>query len=646
MSTSTSPAKAWTRLLGSRRADYASALTTGLDGAIYVAGYTSESFDGQTNSGDYDAFLTKYDAYGTKAWTRFLGSSWYDSALALTTGLDGAIYVAGWTYGSFDGQTSSGGQDAFLTKYDANGTKAWTRLFGSSAWDGAYALTTGVDGAIYVAGETQGSFDGQTFSGGYDAFLTKYDANGTKAWTRLFGSSSNDYARALTTGVDGAIYVAGSTGGSFDGQRSIGETDAFLTKFDANGTKAWTRFLGSSANDWAHALTTGVDGAIYVAGVTWGSVDGQRSVGGYNAFISKYDANGNKAWTRQFGSSSSAYALTTGVDGAIYVAGSTKGSFDGQTNSGYEDALLTKYDADGNRAWTHLLGSSSNDEAYALATGVDGAVYVAGYTDKDIDRQTPIGGSDAFLTKWVVTTADVLTVPGNPRIGTAGADVLRGGAGNDVLLGEGGNDTLAGGAGNDTLTGGPGNDILDGGEGVDTAVYGSQAASFKVIMFKHGAWTIQDISGAEGTDTLYNIERLKFSDKSLAIDLQASAGQVAKTLGAVFGKAAVANKTYVGIGLYYTDRHGFGYEGLMELAISARLGAYPSNGQVVDLLYTNVLGLPPDELTRELFTVLLDNRTYTIASLGVLAADTDLNKANINLVGLAQTGLEYSPFSG
>jgi hypothetical protein len=42
----------------------------------------------------------------------------------------------------------------------------------------------------------------------------------------------------------------------------------------------------------------------------------------------------------------------------------------------------------------------------------------------------------------------------------------------------------------------------------------------------------------------------------------------------------------------------------------------------------------------------LDNRTHTVASLGVLAADTDLNKANINLVGLAQTGLEYSPFTG
>jgi hypothetical protein len=68
-----------------------------------------------------------------------------------------------------------------------------------------------VDGAIYVAGRTEGSFDGQLSSGGWDAFLTKYDANGNKAWTRLFGSSSNDYAYALTTGVDGAIYVAGDS---------------------------------------------------------------------------------------------------------------------------------------------------------------------------------------------------------------------------------------------------------------------------------------------------------------------------------------------------------------------------------------------------------------------------------------------------
>ncbi|MDT9191278.1 MAG: SBBP repeat-containing protein, partial [Limnospira sp. PMC 894.15] len=105
---------------------------------------------------------------------------------ALTTGRDGSIYVAGYTSGNLDGQTNSGGRDAFITKYQPDGTKAWTRLLGTSNWDEARALTTGSDGSIYVAGYTSGSLDGQTYSGGeWDAFITKYQPDGTKAWTRL-----------------------------------------------------------------------------------------------------------------------------------------------------------------------------------------------------------------------------------------------------------------------------------------------------------------------------------------------------------------------------------------------------------------------------------------------------------------------------
>ena len=79
----------------------------------------------------------------------------------------------------------------------------------------------------------------------------------------------------------------------------------------------------------------------------------------------------------------------------------------------------------------------------------------------------------------------------------------------------------------------------------------------------------------------------------------------------------------------------------MQLAINTRLGPNATNAQVVDLLYTNVVGQAPDAATRKAFVDLLDNHTYTVASLGVLASDTDLNKTNINLVGLVQTGLEY-----
>jgi len=147
-----------------------------------------------------------------------------------------------------------------------------------------------------MAGGTQGSLDGQTFSGSSDAFLTKYNADGSKAWTRLLGTSSNDYAYALTTGTDGAIYIAGDTYGNLDGQTNSGRTDAFLTKYSPDGSKAWTRLLGTSSYDYAQALTTGSDGAIYMAGGTQGSLDGQTYSGGYgDAFLTKWIVEGSGA---------------------------------------------------------------------------------------------------------------------------------------------------------------------------------------------------------------------------------------------------------------------------------------------------------------------------------------------------------------
>ncbi|MDY7052099.1 SBBP repeat-containing protein, partial [Limnospira fusiformis] len=410
---SASPEFAWTDLLGSRRDDSARALTTGSDGSIYVAGYTWGNLDGQTNrSWDANTFITKYQPNGTKAWTRLLGTSqdylWDNNAL--TTGSDGSIYVAGSTYGNLDGQTNSGGYDAFITKYQPDGTKDWARLLGTRRDDQAHALTTGRDGSIYVAGSTYGSLDGQTNSGGRDAFITKYRPNGTKDWTRLLGTRGNDSAHALTTGRDGSIYVAGSTQGNLDGQRNSGNGDAFITRFQPDGTKDWTRLLGTSRLDEAHALTTGNDGSIYVAGWTWGDLDGQTnsSLWGGDAFLTKYQPDGTKAWTRLLGSRGKNYAqaLTTGRDGSIYMAGYTEGDLDGQTYRGSGDAFITKYQPDGSRDWTRLLATTRFDEAYALTTGSDGSIYVAGTTFGNLGGQRKSGMRDAFITKLIVDEED------------------------------------------------------------------------------------------------------------------------------------------------------------------------------------------------------------------------------------------------
>jgi hypothetical protein len=401
----TTPVKVWTKLLGTSGEDTATALTTGLDGSIYVGGYTSGALDGQTYSGRIDAFLTKYSADGTKVWTKLLGSTSWDSATALTTGLDGSIYVSGYTLGDLDGQANSGVWDAFLTKFSTDGTKAWTKLLGSSPDDRATALTTGLDGSIYVSGHTSdyyGGLDGQTNSGGDDAFLIKYSTDGTKAWTRLLGTSRYDYAKALTTGLDGSIYVTGETPGALDGQTNSGVTDAFLTKYSADGTKAWTKLLGTRSYDAAIALTTGLDGSIYASGYAMGSLDGQTYGGSTDAFLTKFSTDGTKVWTKLLGTSGNdlAYALTTGLDGSIYVSGYTNGTLDGQTNSGGNDAFLTKYSTDGTKVWTKLLGTSGDDEGAALTTGLDGSIYVSGWTYGALDGQSNSGSNDAFLTKF------------------------------------------------------------------------------------------------------------------------------------------------------------------------------------------------------------------------------------------------------
>jgi hypothetical protein len=83
------------------------------------------------------------------------------------------------------------------------------------------------------------------------------------------------------------------------------------------------------------------------------------------------------------------------------------------------------------------------------------------------------------------------------------------------------------------------------------------------------------------------------------------------------------------------------YANLMQLAINARLGGVGSNTDVVNLLYTNVVGSAPDAATLAYYKGLLDNGTFTQATLGVLAADTSANTTNINLIGLAATGVEF-----
>ncbi len=197
------------------------------------------------------------------------------------------------------------------------------------------------------------------------------------------------------------------------------------------------------------------------------------------------------------------------------------------------------------------------------------------------------------------------------------------------------NDVVTGNAANNVFTLGQGSNSADGGLGTDTAAYTGSYTSYSVTV---SGGTLR-IVGSNANDTFTNIERLAFVDRKVAFD--ANGLTTAKVLGAVFGRDAVSNLSYEGIGIGLLDS-GMTYSALMQLAINARLGAGATNEAVVTLLYTNVIGTAPGAAELALYKGLLDTGSQTQGSLGVLAGDLALNATNIGLTGLAATGVAYT----
>eukprot|EP01031_Cornospumella_fuschlensis_P025690 gene25690-31025_t len=202
-------------------------------------------------------------------------------------------------------------------------------------------------GAMYVTGFARGSLHDEPFAGSDDIFLTKYASNGTRLWTRMAGSSGSDSGRGVAVdNSTGYVYVTGQAGGSIHGETFAGgSNDIILMKYAGNGTRVWTRMVGSNGNDNANAVSVGTStGHVYVIG----------SAQGYGVSVDD-------------------------IAGAVYVTGDASGSLHGQTNAGGLDIILMKYATNGTRVWTKLVGSSGNDIGYAVSVDTStGSVYVTG----------------------------------------------------------------------------------------------------------------------------------------------------------------------------------------------------------------------------------------------------------------------------
>ncbi|MDI7230300.1 SBBP repeat-containing protein [Leptospira santarosai] len=381
------------------------------------------------NSNEENLFLLQllsgFSFPGPKAeWTRLAGIvSKTTVSNAITSDSSNNVYVTGYTTGNLDGQPLTGIQDSFIIKYNSSGVKQWTRASGVAAsYTSSYSTVSDPSGNVYSIGTTDGALDGETFNGtaNWDTnmFIIKYDSNGNKQWTRLSGQANgNINPKNITIDSIGNVYLTGGTASGLDGQNYTGSEGYFLMKYNSSGIKQWTIvFAGPTPSAVAF---DNMNSKIFITGFIFNlnSMDGIARTGAEDAFLIKLDSNGNKLWTKLLGSPGqrlNSNSVSVDTSGNAYITGLSSASIDGQTKSGgYYDLLIAKYDPNGNRVWTRLLGVTGDffsvNNRSAIGNGIsvtkDSNLFITGSTTGNLDGQSHsdvLSGSakNLFLTKY------------------------------------------------------------------------------------------------------------------------------------------------------------------------------------------------------------------------------------------------------
>lgn len=203
-------------------------------------------------------------------------------------------------------------------------------------------------------------------------------------------------------------------------------------------------------------------------------------------------------------------------------------------------------------------------------------------------------------------------------------------------------DVLTGNSANNRFSPGKGNDMIDGAGGFNVVQMSAVRSAYRVSLDEPtGRVLMQAVDGASGADELQNIHRVFFADCAVALDMDVKGSTVAKVLGVVFGKEAVANRTFTGICISLMDQ-GYTPESLMDLALNFRLGVEYTAEAEVKLLFENLIGRAPTVAETNEVVNLVSSGAFTFNSLAWLAANSGLNADNIQLTGLMQTGLDYA----
>ncbi len=304
-----------------------------------------------------DVYMVKTDAAGDTLWTRFLGGTGADRAWEHFQTADGGYLVAGYT--SEPGTTVS---DMWLARLNAQGDSLWTRAWGGTGNEEARAMAPMPGGGCVLAGYTA------SFGAGLaDFYVVRTDSSGNTLWSQTFGGNLSESASAVVPTSDGGILVAGMTN-----TYGAGWEDVWVVKMSGDGDSLWSHTYGGPVTDEVWSMIAVSGGGYLIAGLT-----ASFGAGGDDVWLIRIAEDGNELWNQTFGGigNDQGWAVTEISDGGFLITGKTN-SF----GAGAYDLWLLKSSADGDSLWSRTFGDTGNDNGNAVIQNEDGNYLVAGST--------------------------------------------------------------------------------------------------------------------------------------------------------------------------------------------------------------------------------------------------------------------------
>ena len=344
-------------------------------GNVYEIGNATGNMGNQLNQGSQDVYLTKYDSAGNLQWSELLGSAGTASgySLALNPSTGGVVVSGATTADLSPTAITNGNNDSFVASYDTNGNQLWEQQIPTLSTNQANAVTVDAQGNVYIGGSVNGSIGtGQTDAGNNDAYLAQLSNTGQIVSEQQFGTAGNDQVSAMATTSSGDVVVA-----------SVQNGQAVLSKYASGaitGAPVWTMNLGSLNGGSISGLAVSGNN-VYVSGTTSNgslTAGGQATVanasdGGTDAFVFGATDNGTTATANTVsyvsapGGSTTAGNVTVGPDGTVYLAGTTTGTFAGQSRSvqNVNNEFVTALSGGGSIDWTRQFGGADGQSTGA-----------------------------------------------------------------------------------------------------------------------------------------------------------------------------------------------------------------------------------------------------------------------------------------